>query len=161
LQHSNFCADRLLASDTSILSSTGAAVQQLLAFAVFAVGFFARPIGSLVLGMIGTESAAGHSSGDRRSDAYPRLASDLSADRRGRSILAAGSLISLTPGISASEPELQRELQHAWTSGRRDLPSAIRPEIVLGLREVHVIERVEKLRSKLKRHTLEEGEVLE
>lgn len=27
--------------------------QQLLAFAVFAVGFFARPVGSLVLGMVG------------------------------------------------------------------------------------------------------------
>src|SRR4029078_7098517 len=32
-------------------SSAGA--QQLLAFAVFAVGFFARPIGSLALGMVG------------------------------------------------------------------------------------------------------------
>jgi hypothetical protein len=61
----------------------------------------------------------------------------------------------------ASEHELQRELQHPWTSGRRDLPGAIRPEIVLRLREVHIVERVEKLRSKLKRHTLEEGEVLE
>src|SRR4030095_5540874 len=29
------------------------AAQQLLAFAVFAIGFFARPVGSLVLGMIG------------------------------------------------------------------------------------------------------------
>jgi MFS transporter, MHS family, proline/betaine transporter len=32
---------------------SSASAQQLLAFAVFAVGFFARPIGSLVLGMIG------------------------------------------------------------------------------------------------------------
>jgi MFS transporter, MHS family, proline/betaine transporter len=32
---------------------SNAAVQQLLAFGVFAVGFFARPIGSLALGMIG------------------------------------------------------------------------------------------------------------
>jgi len=29
------------------------AAQQLLAFAVFALGFFARPLGSLVLGMVG------------------------------------------------------------------------------------------------------------
>src|SRR3954453_21227330 len=32
---------------------SSAAAQQLLAFAVFAIGFFARPAGSLVLGMVG------------------------------------------------------------------------------------------------------------
>jgi len=55
LEWFDFAVYGYFASDigSQFFPKSSASAQQLLAFAVFAIGFFARPVGSLVLGMIG------------------------------------------------------------------------------------------------------------
>ena len=55
LEWFDFAVYGYFASDigSRFFPKSSASAQQLLAFAVFAIGFFARPIGSLVLGMVG------------------------------------------------------------------------------------------------------------
>lgn len=55
LEWFDFAVYGYFASDigSQFFPKSNASAQQLLAFAVFAIGFFARPVGSLVLGMIG------------------------------------------------------------------------------------------------------------
>lgn len=55
LEWFDFAVYGYFASDigSQFFPKSSASAQQLLAFAVFAIGFFARPIGSLVLGMVG------------------------------------------------------------------------------------------------------------